>query len=73
MPACGLQRFERCLNMGYHCPPLAGDYGGGLAQDEKISITSKDEVGVLVQALTEMSKEIRNSYEKPDDYRSQYP
>lgn len=43
---------------------------GDFAAAEKISITSKNEVGALVQVFTEMSKEIRNSYEKPDDYRA---
>jgi len=41
---------------------------GDFSAAEKIGIKSKDEVGVLVQAFTEMSKEIRNSYEKLEDY-----
>lgn len=41
---------------------------GDFSAAEKIGIASKDEVGVLGQAFTGMSREIRSSYEKLEGY-----
>ncbi len=41
---------------------------GNFSAAEKITVKSKDEVGILARTFTEMSKELKASYEKLEDY-----
>lgn len=41
---------------------------GNFSAAEQITVKSKDEVGILARTFTEMSKELKASYEKQEDY-----